>query len=129
MKKFIQSLLVTGTAFFAPIAVFAQQFGSSSIATGTNATNLIGSITAVLNQIVPVLITLAVIYFVWGVLQYTILAKTEEAKTEGRAKMINGFIGLFVILAMWGIIGLISSSLGLGLGGEITTTQMPGVVQ
>jgi hypothetical protein len=73
--------------------------------------------------IVPILITLGVIYFIWGVLQF-ILGSAEEAKKEGRAKILNGLIGLFVIIAFWGIIALVTSTFGPGPT-QITEDQIP----
>lgn len=59
-----------------------------------------------LNYVIPVLIALGVVYFVWGVVQYFI-GGGDEAKTEGRNKIIFGIIGLAVIIAMWGLVYLL----------------------
>jgi len=61
---------------------------------------------------VPALITIAVIYFIWGVIQF-MTSSDEEQKKLGRAKIINGLIGLFVIVAFWGIITVVKSSFGI----------------
>jgi len=55
-----------------------------------------------LNYVIPVLITLGVVYFVWGVVQY-VIGGGEEAKTKGRNTMVFGIIGLAIIIAMWGL--------------------------
>ena len=55
----------------------------------------------IMNTIIPILIVLAVIYFIWGVITYMI-STDEEAKKGGRTKIIYGLIGLVVIVAMWG---------------------------
>jgi len=77
------------------------------------ATSTVGSVLATLigylNYIVPALITIAVVYFIWGVIQF-MTSSEEEAKKKGRTKIINGLIGLFVIVAFWGIIGLVKRS-------------------
>ncbi len=59
--------------------------------------------------IVPALITVAIGYFIWGVISF-ITASDEEAKKIGRTKIINGLIGLFVILSFWGIIALVKNT-------------------
>jgi len=75
------------------------------------------SILATTNQImaivIPILITLAVIYFIWGVIEYTV-SGDEEKKKNARSKIISGLIGLFVIVAFWGIIRLITNTFGVG---------------
>lgn len=77
------------------------------------------TVDSILNQligwiymIVPVLITIAVIYFVWGVIQFMTTSE-EEAKKMGRTKIINGLIGLFVIVAFWGIIAIVKRTFGV----------------
>lgn len=62
-----------------------------------------------LSYIIPALITIAVIYFIWGVITF-MRASDEEAKKMSRTKIINGIIGLFVIVAFWGIIGIVKNT-------------------
>jgi len=71
-----------------------------------------------INLIVPVLITVAVGYFIWGVISF-ISASDEEAKKMGRTKIINGLIGLFVIVAFWGIIAVVKNTFGITGSGAI----------
>lgn len=101
MKKIISFGAVLG-AF--PLAVFAAD---------ANAWTIIGAIGNILGIVIPVLITLAVVYFIWGVIQYTV-STDEEAKKGARTKIIQGLIGLFVIVAFWGILSLITSTFGVG---------------
>lgn len=97
MKKIISFGAILG---FMPVFAFAAD---SSI--GTVLATLIGY----LNYIVPALITIAVVYFIWGVISF-MTSSDEEAKKMGRTKIINGLIGLFIIVAFWGIIGLVKRS-------------------
>lgn len=82
-------------------------------ATGVTAFSILGNIARLLGYIIPVLITLAVVYFIWGVIQYTV-STDEEAKKGARSKIIQGLIGLFVIIAFWGILSLITTTFGIG---------------
>ncbi len=75
--------------------------------------SVIGSVSHILNLLIPVLITFAVVYFIWGVIQYTV-STDEEAKKGARGKIIQGLIGLFVIIAFWGIIRVVSNTFGIG---------------
>jgi len=61
---------------------------------------------------------LAVIYFFWGLAQYIIKSGNEEARTEARNIMIYGIIILFVMLSVWGLVGLVGSTFGVGQGGS-----------
>lgn len=86
-----------------------------------SAFSLITTISLLLSWIVPVLIALAVVYFIWGVIQYTI-STDDEAKKGARSKIIQGLIGLFIIIAFWGIIKVVTNTFGIGPG---TTPVLP----
>jgi Type IV secretion system pilin len=60
----------------------------------------------ILNSIVPVLVALGVVYFVWGVVQY-VIADGEEAKKKGKDRMIYGVIGFAVIVGLWGLVNIV----------------------
>jgi hypothetical protein len=66
-----------------------------------------------LSYVVPALITIAVIYFIWGVITF-MGSSDEESKKMARTKIINGLIGLFVIVAFWGIIAIVKQTFGVG---------------
>jgi len=76
------------------------------------------NITDIVNWAGPLLITVATIYFVWGVLQYITSGADEGKRAEARQTMIYGVIGLFVIVSVWGLISLIKGFTGLGDGGD-----------
>lgn len=96
MKKIIALGLALGVPFFA----------SAVDNTPGTIGFIIYTIASWISYIVPLLITVAIGYFIWGVISF-ITSSDEEAKKNGRDKIINGLIGLFVILAFWGIIALV----------------------
>lgn len=66
------------------------------------------------NVAVPVVFALAFIVFIWGVFQVFILGGTnEEAKEKGRALMIWGLIGFFVMVSVWGLVRILTGTVGL----------------
>ena len=65
-----------------------------------------------INSVIPILITLGVVYFIWGVISYAI-AKDEEAKTKGKGAMIWGLIALLVIVSIWALVGVIQRTFGV----------------
>jgi uncharacterized membrane protein SpoIIM required for sporulation len=76
----------------------------------------------ILNFVMPVIIALGAVYFIWGVVSY-VVASEEEAKTKGRDRMIYGLIGLVVIISMWGLVGILKSTFGLNNQGA--NVQVP----
>lgn len=118
MKKIIKIGVVLGSV--APAFAFAAG----------NAFTILTTVNQILSYIIPILITFAVVWFIWGVIQYTI-STDEEAKKGARGKIISGLIGLFVIVSFWGIIRLITSTFNVGPeqlnGGAIPCIPGPGV--
>lgn len=61
--------------------------------------------------ILPLLISLAVIYFVWALVKYMLKAGEEQA--EARQQMIWGVIILFVMVSIWGLVGVLGDTFGV----------------
>ena len=61
-----------------------------------------------INAAIPVVLVLAVLYFFWGLANYILSA--EEKKEEGRTIMIYGTIALFIMVSIWGLIGLLQET-------------------
>lgn len=74
---------------------------------------LICQVQQILNSIIPVLVALGVVYFVWGVVQY-VIADGEEAKKTGKDRIIYGIIGFAVIVGLWGLVNIVVKTFGLG---------------
>lgn len=66
--------------------------------------------------IVPMLVTLAIIMFIWGVIHYVIASDVEE-KAKGRTFMIWGIVALFSIVAMWGLVRVLANTFGVEIFG------------
>lgn len=68
--------------------------------------------------LVPVLMAVAFIVFLWGVYNYFILGAADEKKrTDGRQFVLWGVIGFVVLFSLWGLVNIVASTLGLPLGG------------
>ncbi len=85
----------------------------------------ITNITAVVNMLIPLLLTLAIVMFFWGLVKYIANADDEGAKDSGKTLMIWGMVAIFVMVAFWGIIGYVQSS--LGINGTVTAPPAPPV--
>lgn len=89
--------------------------------------SLYQSITTILQYVVPIVISLAVIVFIWGVLKFVMSAGNEDARKEGRNLMIYGIIGIFVMVSVWGLVRVLQSATGLSNGSNaaIGGPQLP----
>ena len=109
MKK---SSIIAGIAAFAPVATNAQ------IATTGDAGpfgDLLANILVFTNQtLIPFIIGIGFLVFVWGMFQYFIAGgANEESREKGRKLMINATLGFVVIIIFFGVINLLTSSIGL----------------
>ncbi|MEI6280395.1 MAG: pilin [bacterium] len=95
---------------FNPSIPFSSSVGSACNTSGI--LKVICTIKQILNSVLPVLIIVGVLYFVWGIVRY-VIGDSEEAKTKGKDGMIYGIIGLAVIIAMWGLVNIVTATLGI----------------
>ena len=75
---------------------------------------IIQNIEGVLNKLVGLLFVVATVVFLWGVIQYVIAGGDEKKLEQSRSFIIYGLIGLFVMVAMWGIVRAVCSTLFSG---------------
>lgn len=118
-KNLLKSSFIIVSSLFLPLSVFAQNtsgvrlvlVGAKVTCTASTAIEkMLCTVQGLLNSIVPVLIALGVVYFVWGVVQY-VIGGGEEAKKKGRDHIIYGIIGFAVIVGLWGLVTLVTTTL------------------
>ena len=109
MKK----IIALGLAF-APAIVSAQL----NAGVGT-ADQLVDWLYSAFNIATGLILAAAVVFFLWGVFQYVMGAGDEDAQKVGRSHIINGVIGIAVMVSVWGLVRFFTSSAGLSQGGAI----------
>lgn len=128
-KKIIGALSLGAVSLLSgPLSVLAA-IGDTELASNPriNDDGVLGIATLIQNVlavVVPIVLTLAVIYFIWGLAEFILAAGDPEKKSEGKTRMIYGVIALFIIVSIWGIIGFLGNALGIGQGGS---APVPGV--
>lgn len=70
-------------------------------------------ITLVVNPLIYVLFGAAVLYFLWGVLQFVRKADDSEARAHGAQHIIWGVIGLAIMMSAFGIVRLVINTVGV----------------
>lgn len=118
MKKVLALTSGTLAAFALPFVSFAQQIRDI-----TGVGNFI--ISTINDVLVPVLFAVAFIVFVWGAFSTFILgANSEETKEKGKNLMLYGLIGFFVMVSVWGLVGILTGSVNFG-GNTGGPTSLP----
>jgi|CXWL01.1.fsa_nt_gi hypothetical protein len=85
--------------------------------------NIFGFISMVLmfidRLLVPLIFAIAFVVFLWGIYEYFILGgANEEKRKEGGKLAMAGIIGFVIMIAVWGIVGLLVNSLGFDTRGR-----------
>lgn len=107
MKK----VLLSVGMFLLPVVALAQQGPLGD--TETNLTDTVDSLTAIVNKVIPFLLAIAVVVFIWGVIKY-IISQSSEDKMAARNVIVYGIIGIVVILSIFGLVKLTQDIFGIG---------------
>ena len=108
MKKLLKLLPLLSFFAFFPLVAFGDHCGGI-----TGLGGILCRLNEFLGALLPFLVALGVIYFVWGVVQYFI-GDSEEAKKKGKDRIIYGLIGLAIIISIWGLVFILVRTLGIG---------------
>lgn len=106
MKKIVK--IGAGLAGALPLLAFAQN--------ATYLSNIIASAKNLLDQLVVFLIALAVVWFIWNVIRYT-MSSDEDKKLAAKSQMIWGIIAIAVIVSVWGLVGILQNIFGVNTTG------------
>ena len=63
-------------------------------------------------SLIPLMIAAAVLIFFWGIIKYIKAAGDATEKAASRSIMIWGIVALFVMVSVWGLVGILSGTLG-----------------
>ena len=66
----------------------------------------------IVNPVIYFLFAIALLDFLYGVLVFIINADDETARDTGKKHMLWGIIGLFIMVSVYGILGLIIGTIG-----------------
>jgi uncharacterized membrane-anchored protein len=87
-----------------------------TVASAATLGSIISSLQGSISGAVGLLSGLAIIFFLYGMVRY--LYSLGKGKEEGKEIMWKGVIALFVMFAVWGLVGVISGTLGIPTGGS-----------
>jgi hypothetical protein len=75
--------------------------------------SVVNSINKVLiNPLIIFLFALATVYFLYGLAEYFLKPDNKDVKETTSKKIINGLIGMFIMMAVYGIMNLYLNTIG-----------------
>ncbi len=107
-----------------PVVSFAQQVNT------TYFSSIIDGIGGLIRGAIPVVFALAILVFIWGIFKAFILGGSDPDKQkEGKSLMLYAVIGFFAMVAIWGLVNLLGTIVGLTpTGGNVPPPPaIPGV--
>lgn len=67
----------------------------------------------ILNPLVYFFISLAVVFFLWGVFKYIKSGDSEDEREKAKDFIVYGIIGIFVAISVWGFVNILKSTFDL----------------
>lgn len=102
MKKTLY--MVVASIAVSPLAAFAQV---------TNFKTLMQLFANLLGTIIGVLYMFAFAAFFWGIALFIFNTNDDKKRQEGKAWMMWSVIALFVMITIWGLVGLLVNTVGI----------------
>ncbi len=90
------------------------------IALAATINTVVTTIGDIFDLVVPILMVIASVVFIWGIIQYILAAGSDDRKKEAKNLIIWGLVALFVIVAMWGLVQILGRTFG------VESTGIPG---
>ena len=82
-----------------------------------NISNLVDSAGGIINNLVPIVMTLVVLAFFWGLFQYIRNKASDPGKAiEGKSIMIWGVVAIAVMASLWGLVAFLNETFGIDSG-------------
>jgi uncharacterized membrane-anchored protein len=103
--------IIIWSSFLTPFLAFA----APETADVEGVIRVIGEI---ISSLIPIVVALALLYFLWGLAQFIYKSGDSSAQEEGKNKMIWGIIALFVMVSVWGIVRVIGQTLFGGINSD-----------
>ncbi len=114
MKKTFLKLGVL-SVFVAPAIAGAQSIGGIL--------GLLAQANDLINRLIPFIIALTVLIFLWGIFRLVMAGGDGEARKEAQGYIIWGVVALFVMVSVWGLVNILVRSVNL----DNTAPPAPGL--
>lgn len=93
--------IIKFSLFLLPNITFAQSGGLSDI--------FVVLIRLINNSIIPLIIGIGLITFIWGIIKY-VITDSESGKKDATSIIVYGLIALFVMVCVWGLVSVLQNT-------------------
>jgi hypothetical protein len=106
--------------FITSVALFLITFPSPTAAAAYDFRSLVALFIGMIKTLVPLIVALTLLYFIWGIFQL-VRSNSEDARKEAIGVITYGIISLFVMVSVWGLVSLLTSTF---FGGSLIIPQL-----
>jgi hypothetical protein len=85
---------------------------ANSVGTFGKVNNMIVGATGLLRSALILLISLAVVWFIYNVIKYS-MSSEEDGKEKAKSQMAWGVVAIAVIVSVWGLVALLQITFGV----------------
>lgn len=116
MKKKLLSLIkykkIIFTGSIVSVFIASTRFASAQgLLSGASFRDIaIGLAKYLTNTIIPMIVGIALLYFLWNMGLYVKNMFNEKEREQFKKYSINGLVALFIILSLWGIIAIFTGT-------------------
>ncbi|MFA7285485.1 MAG: hypothetical protein WC011_01395 [Candidatus Paceibacterota bacterium] len=102
---------------FSPYLANAQGTGGGcNLSANPKFNNLVDYVICIINTaVVPFIFALALVLFLYGVMQYVLNEADEGKREKGKQFMVWGIIALTVMVSVWGLVAILGGTFGLNI--------------
>jgi len=118
MKSKITKLLVTGAIYLSPLMAFAQipdisdnTIGTTELKDTYDLQRLLDTGNSLVTIFVSIIITLSVLFIIWGGFSFITAGGDETKLTTARNRVLYGVIGIAIIILAGAIFAFVASIL------------------
>ena len=118
LPKYITAAIqISMAAVIMPLAALAEEGDGGDIQT------ILSNTQEVLQIILAIVMTLAIIVFIWGIVKFIAAAGNPQKMTQAKYTILYGIIGIAVMATITGIIAFLQSYFGVTGGIPIEVPQ------
>ena len=120
MSSTVIKISALGLAAVFPMAVFA----TGSLSPQADAGDVFTFIRGILNMVAALFLSLAVVYFLYGLSKFVLNSGDDDARKEARSMIVHSIVAIAIMVSVWTLVGFLVNTLG-GRGTAGVAPQLP----
>ncbi len=89
----------------------APQLASAQAGRVKDFKGLIKFFVDLIKDLIPLVIALTVLVFLWGIFKLVLAGDSEDKRNEAKTIMFYGIVSLFVMVSVWGLVRILTVSI------------------